>query len=50
MKPPPKDEQNPWANDATHDDLILWQAATSAAAERLPALAASDATLLPKLQ
>jgi hypothetical protein len=50
MKPPPKDEQNPWANDATHDDLILWQAATSAAAERLTALAASDATLLPELQ
>jgi hypothetical protein len=26
MKPPPKDEQNPLANNATHDDLILWLA------------------------
>jgi hypothetical protein len=26
MKPLPKDEQNPLANHATHDDLILWLA------------------------
>ncbi len=26
MKPLPKDEQNPLANNATHDDLILWLA------------------------
>src|SRR5208283_1626301 len=26
MKPLPKDEQNPLANQATHDDLILWLA------------------------
>jgi hypothetical protein len=26
MKPPPKDEQNPLANNADHDDLILWLA------------------------
>jgi hypothetical protein len=26
MKPLPKDEQNPLANSATHDDLILWLA------------------------
>jgi hypothetical protein len=26
MKPLPKDEQNPLANGATHDDLILWLA------------------------
>jgi hypothetical protein len=25
-KPLPKDEQNPLANKATHDDLILWLA------------------------
>ena len=24
MKPLPKDEQNPLADNATHDDLILW--------------------------
>jgi hypothetical protein len=26
MKPLPQDEQNPLANQATHDDLILWLA------------------------
>ena len=26
MKPLPKDEQNPLANDANYDDLILWLA------------------------
>ena len=26
MKPLPKDEQKPLANNATHDDLILWLA------------------------
>jgi hypothetical protein len=26
MKPLPKDEQHPLANQATHDDLILWLA------------------------
>jgi TolA-binding protein len=26
MKPLPKDEQNPLADNATHDDLILWLA------------------------
>ena len=26
MKPLPKDEKNPLAGDATHDDLILWLA------------------------
>ena len=26
MKPLPKDEQNPLANQVTHDDLILWLA------------------------
>jgi hypothetical protein len=26
MKPLPRDEQNPLANNATHDDLILWLA------------------------
>jgi hypothetical protein len=26
MKPLPKDEQNPLANNANHDDLILWLA------------------------
>jgi hypothetical protein len=26
MKPPPKDEQNPLANDANLNDLILWLA------------------------
>ena len=26
MKPLPKDEQNPLAGDANHDDLILWLA------------------------
>ena len=26
MKPLPKDEQNPLANQATHDDLIVWLA------------------------
>jgi hypothetical protein len=26
MKPLPEDEQNPLANNATHDDLILWLA------------------------
>ena len=26
MKPLPKDEQNPLANGADHDDLILWLA------------------------
>ena len=26
MKPLPKDEQNPLANNATRDDLILWLA------------------------
>ena len=26
MKPLPKDEKNPLASDADHDDLILWLA------------------------
>jgi eukaryotic-like serine/threonine-protein kinase len=26
MKPLPQDEQNPLANEANHDDLILWLA------------------------
>jgi hypothetical protein len=26
MKPLPKDEKNPLADDANHDDLILWLA------------------------
>ncbi len=26
MKPLPKDEKNPLADDADHDDLILWMA------------------------
>jgi hypothetical protein len=32
MKPPPKDDQNPLADRASHDDLILWLACKEAKA------------------